>query len=193
MSNSNLIMLYGAIGEGKNRPVDIDRAIKAATGDSITAHINSAGGSLFEALAIYNLLKAAPQRIIVVVDALAASGASLVAMAGDVIAMPEGSFMMIHHASLSTEGDFRELAKASEMVKGFSEQMAAIYSGRTGLRFDEVMRLMNEETWMNSSEAIQLGFATCTDTAQMRIAAEASFADTCWATWKGYNKKAKLF
>jgi len=134
--------------------------IKAA-GDftGITLRINSPGGDAFEGIAILNLLKAQQKPIRVYVDGLAASAASIIAMAGDKITVGEGAMLMIHDAWSFAIGNGAELRKIADTLERVSQSIADVYAARTGKDRTEILALMAEETWLSAEEAVKEGFA----------------------------------
>lgn len=129
----------------------------------IEVSIDSPGGSLFDGLAIYRLLARDDRRVIVYVDGLAASAASVIAMAGDEIRMGESTFMMIHNASAVTIGTADDHEKTAEDLRKFSSRMASLYAARTGHDKAKIQNMMNAETWLDGNEAKAKGFATHVD------------------------------
>lgn len=125
----------------------------------ITLRLNSPGGSVFDGMAIYNLLKGHDAQITVYVDGLAASMASVIAMAGDLIVMPENSLMMIHNPWTMTAGDAAELRKNAELLDKIKTAMLSAYSSRTGMDEAAIAELMDAETWFTGAEAVANGFA----------------------------------
>jgi ATP-dependent Clp protease, protease subunit len=125
----------------------------------IQLRVNSPGGDPFEGVAITNLLKSKGVPIDVFVDGLAASAASLLAMAGDTISMGQGAMFMIHGASAFTFGNAEEMRKMADTLDQVSGTMADVYASRTKLPKNEVVALMDAETWMNAEEAVSKGFA----------------------------------
>ena len=128
----------------------------------LTVHINSQGGDVFAGVAIYNALKDYSQgkgRVIVKVDGLAASIASVVAMAGDEIIMSPGSMMMVHNPWSMGVGSSDELRKAADTLDEIKDAIKPIYTERSGLSDEEVQDLMDNETWMTAEKAVELGFA----------------------------------
>ena len=125
---------------------------------AIDLRLNSPGGSVFDAVAIYNALKRHPGEITVWIDGIAASAASYIAMAGDTIVMPENAFLMIHDPSglvMGTAEDMRSTAEALDKVKGSLTQGYAAKSGKSD---DEIATLMAAETWLDAQDALDLGF-----------------------------------
>lgn len=127
-------------------------------GTPVDLRLNSPGGSVFDAVAIYNALKRHAGDITVWIDGIAASAASYIAMAGDTIVMPENAFLMIHDPSglvMGTAGDMRAMAEALEKVKG---SLVSGYVAKSGRPEDEIAALMAAETWLDAQEALDLGF-----------------------------------
>jgi ATP-dependent Clp endopeptidase proteolytic subunit ClpP len=126
-------------------------------GTAIDLRLNSPGGSVFDAVAIYNALRRHVGEITVWIDGIAASAASYIAMAGDSIVMPENAFLMIHDPSglvMGTAEDMRATAEALDKVKGSLIQGYAAKSGRAD---DEIAALMAAETWLDATGALELG------------------------------------
>ena len=166
------IGIYGEIGwEVTAR--DVRDALKGLAGRDLLVRVNSPGGSAFDGFAIYNMLARHDGRKTVQIEALAASAASYIAMAGDDIEMPAASFLMIHNASVLAIGDKNTLAEAIEVLKRIDAAMAAIYAARTGMDADEIGALMDAETWMTADEAVERGFATSILSADATPAAHA--------------------
>ena len=132
-----------------------------ALGDvtDINVRINSPGGNVWDGIAIFNLLKQHKAQVHVQVDGIAASAASLIAMAGDLITMGEGSMMMIHNPWTLAIGSADELRKAADMVEKVEGQFVGIYSNRSGMKAERVGELMDAETWFTAAEAVESGFA----------------------------------
>lgn len=132
-----------------------------ALGDihTLNLYINSPGGSVFEGVAIYNILKRHKAKINVHIDALAASIASVIAMAGDTITMPSNSMMMIHNPWTITWGNAAELRKVAEDLDRIGVSMKQTYLDRTGdkLTEDRLTELLDAETWLSAQECFDLG------------------------------------
>lgn len=138
----------------------ISAALRAIGNNDVTVNINSPGGDFFEGVAIYNLLREHPAKVTVNVMGLAASAASVIAMAGDEILMGDGSFLMIHNAWAVAIGNRHDMAAAAEQLAPFDAAMADVYAARTGMTAKETAALMDKETWINASKAVEDGFAT---------------------------------
>ncbi|MCC8089895.1 MAG: Clp protease ClpP, partial [Oscillospiraceae bacterium] len=128
------------------------------TGD-ITVWINSPGGDCVAAAQIYNMLKEYAGVVTVKIDGLAASAASVIAMAGDSVLMSPVSTMMIHNPSTIAMGDSAEMQKAIQMLDEVKESIINAYEMKTGLGRRELSKLMDSEYWMNANEALEKGFA----------------------------------
>lgn len=128
-------------------------------GKDVVVNINSPGGDMFEGIAIYNLLAAHEGKVTVNVMGLAASAASIIAMAGDTINMGTGSFLMIHNAWAVVVGNQNDLRDAADVFAGFDAALADIYHARTGVKKAEIADLMNAETWLGAGDAVKRGFA----------------------------------
>ena len=127
---------------------------------AIDLRLNSPGGSVFDAVAIYNALKRHVGEITVWIDGIAASAASYIAMAGDTIVMPENAFLMIPDPSglvMGTAEDMREMADTMDKIAG---SMIRGYAGRSGRSEEEIAALMTAETWFDAQDALAAGFAT---------------------------------
>lgn len=168
------IWLYDQVGEGffggMSAKSFANEVTKLGQVDTINLHINSPGGSVFDGVAIYNTLKNHPARVEVDIDGIAASIASVIAMAGDEIRMASNALVMIHDPygmSMGNAGDMRKTADLLDQIKGV---IVNTYAKRTGRPDAEIAKLMSDETWMTANEAVDLGFADAT-TEDQRIAA----------------------
>lgn len=131
--------------------------LMAGSGD-ITLWINSPGGDVFAAAQIYNMLMDYPGRVTVKIDGLAASAASVIAMAGSQVEMSPVA-MMIHNPITVAIGDSKEMQKAIDMLAEVKESIVNAYEIKTGLSRNKISRLMDAETWFNAKKAVELGFA----------------------------------
>ncbi len=125
----------------------------------VTVWINSPGGDCIAASCIYSSLKDYPGDITVKVSGLAASAASVVAMAGDRVEMAATAMMMIHNPATSVYGDHSEMKKAIKILEEVKESIINAYERKTNLPRDDISKLMENETWMNAKKAVELGFA----------------------------------
>lgn len=130
----------------------------AGDGD-ITVWINSPGGDCIAAARIYNMLTEYTGHVTVKIDGLAASAASVIAMAGDKVLVSPVSMIMIHNPATIAMGDHTDMQKAIDMLNEVKESIMNAYAAKTGLSRAKLSRLMDEETWMNANRAVELGFA----------------------------------
>jgi len=137
---------------------------------SINLRINSPGGDVFDGLAIYNQLKQHPARVVVDVDGLAASIASIIAMAGDEIRMASNAMMMIHNPHGMAIGDAGEMQRMSALLTQIKGNLADTYAQRTGHQRDQLAAWMDDETWMTADTAVHQGFADSV-TQEQRVSA----------------------
>lgn len=132
--------------------------LMAGSGD-ITLWINSPGGDVFAAAQIYNMLMDYPGRVTVKIDGLAASAASVIAMAGSQVEMSPVAMMMIHNPITVAIGDSKEMQKAIDMLAEVKESIVNAYEIKTGLSRNKISRLMDAESWFNAKKAVEMGFA----------------------------------
>lgn len=133
------------------------RSIGSST--DVTVNINSPGGDLFEGLAIYNLLREHKGAVTVNVLGIAASAASVVAMAGDEVRIARAAFLMIHNGWVVAVGNRIDLREIADTLEPFDRAMADIYAARTGEEAKAMQKLMDAETWIGGSDAVAQGFA----------------------------------
>jgi ATP-dependent protease ClpP protease subunit len=138
-------------------------SLNSIEADSIQVRINSVGGDAFAGLAIYQLLKDHPAAVHVIVDGIAASAASIVAMAGDTVTMGDGAMMMIHDASGLCCGNAADMRKTAEVLDVCSNSIAAIYQKRAGGTSAEWRERMAAETWLEAAGAVGFGLADSVD------------------------------
>ena len=125
----------------------------------VTVWINSPGGDCFAAAQIYNMLMEYSGPVDVHIDGIAASAASVIAMAGNHVAISPVGMMMIHNPATVSIGDEREMKKAMEMLSEVKESIINAYELKTGLPRKQLSNMMNAESWMNAKKALELGFA----------------------------------
>lgn len=132
--------------------------LQSGEGD-ITVWINSPGGDVFAAAQIYNMLMDYKGNVTVKIDGLAASAASVIAMAGTEVQMSPVAMMMIHNPATITIGDSSEMKKAIDMLDEVKESIMNAYEIKTGLSRSRISHLMDAESWFNAKKAVELGFA----------------------------------
>lgn len=161
--DDNEIYIYDVIGPtsmGYIGNADVfDALVEIGKTERVIVHINSPGGSVDEGVGIYNLLKNHPGKVDVIVDSLAASIASVIAMAGETITMTKGSKLMIHEPWTVAMGNSKALRKQADLLDLYQSSIIKIYEDRAKLSRDEIISLLEAETWMEPEQAIAVGFA----------------------------------
>ena len=158
------LMIYDEIGDWQGLSAkELVSDLKAISAEDITVRINSPGGSVFDGIAIYNALRYHPANIHVRIEGLAASIASVIAMAGDTITMAENSLMMIHNPLGWAGGEAKDMRRTADMLDKATEAIALAYSGKSGTPVDDITPLMSKETWMTAKEAQDQGFVDVVD------------------------------
>lgn len=164
----NVISILDVIGEdwwsgGGVTAKRISAALRSVGAKDVTVRINSPGGDVFEGIAIYNLLRGHQAKVTVEVLGWAASAASIIAMAGDEIRMGLGSFMMVHNSWGVVVGNRHDMRDAADLFDSFDAALVDIYEARTGAKRAEIEKLLDAETFMSASEAVDQGFADAVD------------------------------
>lgn len=162
------LLLYGDVGDlwgdGSGfKATDVVAALAEIGPGPVTVRLNSGGGYVSDGVAIFNALKQHRGEIEMHVDAMAASAASVIAMAGDRIIMHEGAFMMIHDPAGVTVGTAADHNETAAVLDKMGDVMAGIYANKTGHSVEEIRSLMLAETWFDAEEAVAFGFATESD------------------------------
>lgn len=163
--SSATVYVFDEIGYWGTNAQDFAQQISALDVDDLSVHINSPGGDAFAGVAIMNALRDHKANVHVIVDGIAASAASIIAMGGDKITMNLGSQMMVHDASTYAYGDASELRRQAETLDGISNSIADVYAARAGGTAEEWRAIMREETWYSAAEAVEAGLADTIDTA----------------------------
>lgn len=153
------LMVYDEIGEWGISAAAMRVKLSQITTPRIRLEINSPGGDVFDGIAIFNDLVRHKARVEVVVTGVAASAASIIAMAGDDIGMYGNAFLMIHNAWSVTIGDQSDHAAMAQVLAKIDEALARTYARRAGTAADMVEDLMAAETWMDAEQAVDRGFA----------------------------------
>ena len=158
------IGIYDAIGQNywTGEGVTAKRiasALRYMGAGPVTVNVNSPGGDMFEGLAIYNLLREHDGEVTVRVLGLAASAASVIAMAGDTVQIARAGFLMIHNGWVVALGNRNDLREIADWLEPFDTAMGDIYAARTGLDGKAIAKMMDGETWIGGSSAIEQGFA----------------------------------
>lgn len=157
------ILIYDDIGPSWMGMIGADYFAQAlkdlGSVKEISLRINSAGGSVFEGLAIYNQLVKHSARVIVDVDGIAASISSVIAMAGDEIRIAKNAMLMIHDPEAIAFGGVDEMLKTAELLEDIKNSIVTLYSDRTGQSAESIAAMMAEETWLTADKAKEHGFA----------------------------------
>ncbi|AZF92340.1 Clp protease-like protein [Streptococcus phage CHPC879] len=150
---------YDFYGMTSTYPKMVQDAIENDEDEEITLNIASNGGDVFAASEIYTMLKSSGKRIVVNVQGLAASAASVISMAGDTVRISPTAHIMIHKASTGIRGNGDDLEHQSIVLNSIDESIALAYEMKTGLKQPELLDLMAKETWLNAKTAVDKGFA----------------------------------
>ena len=134
-------------------------ALRSIGDGDVVVNINSPGGDMFEGLAIYSMLKEHPGKVTVKVLGLAASAASIIAMAGDEVQIARAGFLMIHNAWIVAAGNRNDLREYAEYLEPFDASMADIYQARAGQDIKSIAKMMDAETFIGGNDAVEQGFA----------------------------------
>ena len=161
--NERILRIDGVIAEepwidDEITPKQFKSELMSGSGD-ITLWINSPGGDVFAASQIYNMLMDYKGDVTVKIDGLAASAASVIAMAGTRVLMSPVSQIMVHNPMTVAIGNAEEMSKAIDMLSEIKKSIINAYELKTNLPRDEISKMMDSETWMNARKAVELGFA----------------------------------
>lgn len=155
------LLIYGTIGGGiwtaGVTAKSVRNALAGSTAKVINVHIQSNGGDAFEGVAIGNVLKSQKATINVFIDGMAASTASVIAMAGDTITMPKNAMLMIHRASTIAFGNAADMQKASAMLAKVDEALEQSYTDRFKGTTLELEKMLDDETWLTAQDALSYG------------------------------------
>ena len=124
----------------------------------INLRINSLGGDVFDGMAMYNVIKRREAKTTVYIEGIAASIATIIALGADEVVMAENSLFMIHNAWGGTMGESKDMRKTADTLDKITSELTDIYMKKTGLSYDALAEMMDEETWLNANEAYELGF-----------------------------------
>ena len=154
------LSIYDEIGFWGVQAKDFVADLGKVTSKVLNVEINSPGGDVFAGLAIYNALKGSGKEIVVKVMGVAASAASLIAMAGDKIVMPKNTFMMVHNPWSFAMGNADELRETADTLDKIGGALEATYVAKTGQTPEKIKELLSKDTWLTADESLELGFAT---------------------------------
>ncbi|MBU2703884.1 ATP-dependent Clp endopeptidase proteolytic subunit ClpP [Sporomusaceae bacterium BoRhaA] len=151
--------IYDWFGIDATSPVKVNGVLNGLTGENVDVEINSPGGDVFSGSEIYTALKAYQGNVTVKIVGVAASAASIIAMAGDKVLISPTAQIMIHNVQSGASGDYRDMQKQADVLENYNKSMANAYMLKTGMAQDKLLELMNQETWMSAPQAKELGFA----------------------------------
>lgn len=159
--NVDQIDIFGTIGEdwwGDSTSMrDVLDAVRASTAKTMQININSGGGSIFEGMGMYDAIASSKAKTTARVIGFAGSMATIVMLAADAVEIVEGSLVMIHNPSSLAMGESKDLRKQADVLDKLRAGMVRIYTGKTGMEEDEIVAMMDDETWLDATEAKSLG------------------------------------
>lgn len=150
--------IYDMFGMESTSPNIVTDAINNADGGDLELIVNSGGGDLFSGSEIFSTLKDYPGKVVVKVYGVAASAASIICMGADEIKMSPTASLMVHNPAVMNYGDHNDMEHASDMLKTLNKTVAGAYQKKTGLSQEELLNLMETETWMDAGTAHKKGF-----------------------------------
>lgn len=157
--NDDDAWFYNWFGDSYTSPKAVTSKLKEANGQDIEVKINSPGGDVFSASEIYTALREYKGNVVTKITGIAASAASIIAMSGSKVLISPTAQIMIHNVSSCVGGDYRDMDHMSEILKNANEAVANAYINKTGKSKEEILNLMNNETYINAEKAKELGFA----------------------------------
>lgn len=140
-------------------PKKVQQAIENDEDEEIILDVASKGGDVFSASEIYTMLKSSGKNIVVNIQGLAASAASVIAMAGNTVNISPTAQLMIHKASVFGAGNADDFEHEAKVLNGIDESIASAYELKTGMKQEDLLQMMASETWLNAKEAVDKGFA----------------------------------
>jgi ATP-dependent protease ClpP protease subunit len=162
-AEGNVIQILDVIGfdyyDGGITAKTITDTLANMDGEDVRVLINSPGGDMFEGIAIHNVLKSYDGKVTVDILGVAASAASVIALAGDEIRIAESAFYMIHNAWTNTSGDKNHFIEMAEYLSPFDKAMSELYSKKSGIKVEKIVEYMDKETFFSGKEAVEKGFA----------------------------------
>lgn len=152
------VLIYDIIGWPFNDAGDLVRALAEMKQKTITVRINSPGGDVFDAMAIFNALQSHKSKVVTRIESLAASAASVIALAGKEVQAYKNAMVMIHEPWIYTAGNQYDLREMADILEKISGNMIDIYSGSSSVGKKEAKQMMKDETWLTAKEAKEKGF-----------------------------------
>lgn len=147
------VVLYDEIGEWGKSSKEFAAELEAITTPNIDLHINSYGGKIVDGIACYNAIKNHAAKVTVHIDGLAASIASVIALAGDTVKIAKNAFVMVHNGWAMVAGDHKDLRKQADVLEKLTNTIAEVYADKTGKSIEECRKAMDDETWFDAKEA----------------------------------------
>lgn len=167
--------IYEWFGIDATCPADVQKSIEAAGGEPLEVEINSGGGDVFSGSEIYTALMSYAGGVTTKVVGIAASAASIITMAGRPAMISPTAEMMIHNVAAGVRGDYRALRHRADVLQDYNDTIANAYVLKTGMEKQELLKLMNQETWLTPQRALEMGFVDeimfTQNTAPVRFAA----------------------
>ena len=185
------ISIYDEIGDYGTSAKQFIEDLKSVGSKDITIRMNSVGGSVFDGLAIYNVLRSHQGYVKVKIEGLSASIASIIALAGDDIEMAENGFFMIHNPFGKSMGGADDMRKTADLLDKIKQELINIYANKTQLSEETISSMMDEETWLTSQEAKEMGFIDGI-TEPIKIAASFDFSKFTNVDAKEVNNRLQL-
>lgn len=156
--SNNQQSIYDWFDMESTSPNNVSQAIENANGEALEVEINSGGGDVFAGSEIYTALKSYEGDVTVRIVGVAASAASVIAMAGKRVLMSPTAQIMIHNVSSYAAGDHRDMQHEADVLKNYNKTIANAYRLKSGLDEPQLLDMMNKETWLTSEKALELGF-----------------------------------
>tara|TARA_Y100001937_G_scaffold2861_1_gene3720 strand:- start:4057 stop:5043 length:987 start_codon:yes stop_codon:yes gene_type:complete len=185
------ISIYDEIGDYGTSAKQFIDDLKSVGSKDITIRMNSVGGSVFDGLAIYNVLRSHQGYVKVKIEGLSASIASIIALAGDDIEMAENGFFMIHNPFGKSMGGADDMRKTADLLDKIKQELINIYANKTQLSEETISSMMDKETWLTSQEAKEMGFID-TITEPIKVAASFDFSKFTNVDSKEVNNRLQL-
>lgn len=185
------ILIYEEIGDWGVTAHNFINDVKSVGKANLTVRINSVGGSVFDGLAIYNILRSHQGFVTIKIEGLAASIATIIALGGDNIEMSENGFFMIHNPFGGSFGEADEMRKTADLLDKIREELVNIYANKSHLTKEAIVEMMDNETWMTSQEAMDNGFID-TITAPLKVAAKFDLSRYSNADGEAIKNKLEL-
>lgn len=151
--------MFDWFGMQNTNPKDIQNSLDQANGEDIELNISSGGGDVAAAAEIYTMLKQYPGKVTGTIQGIAASAASVISEACDHLVISPAASMMIHRASAMVDGNTHDMEHHSIVLSKIDQTICSVYQAKTGKSRDDILDLMEKETWMTADEAVNQGFA----------------------------------